>query len=186
MRPPPRVMDGTSPPTQWAAPMTSSRAADQPQPVLLQAWMSREAAVGLLRQGGTRLRGAQAPGARPNASGRSSSATHASASICRSRPSAWTVATSSPSFRARRILMKPSCSPHTGTPSGSASPIRQGRTIRPGANDDALGIAGVLELARAFAHAPRTQRTLVFAAWTAEERGLLGSETLAHPLYRPE
>ena len=35
--------------------------------------------------------------------------------------------------------------------------------------------------------APRTQRTLVFAAWTAEERGLLGSEAFGvHPLYRPE
>jgi Zn-dependent M28 family amino/carboxypeptidase len=70
---------------------------------------------------------------------------------------------------------------------GIGAPDSQGRTIRPGANDDALGIAGVLELARAFAHAPRMQRTLVFAAWTAEERGLLGSETFGvHPLYRPE
>jgi len=55
--------------------------------------------------------------------------------------------------------------------------------IRPGAADDALGVAGVLELARTFAQAPRTARTLVFAAWTGEERGLLGSEYYAeHPL----
>jgi hypothetical protein len=41
-------------------------------------------------------------------------------------------------------------------------------------------------IARAFARAPRTGRTLVFGAWTAEERGLLGSETFAvHPLYPP-
>ncbi|MFC3580196.1 M20/M25/M40 family metallo-hydrolase [Sphingomonas hylomeconis] len=59
-----------------------------------------------------------------------------------------------------------------------------GKTIRPGANDDALGVAGVLELARLFKAAPRTDRTLVFAAWTAEERGLLGSEYYAtHPIY---
>jgi Zn-dependent M28 family amino/carboxypeptidase len=69
---------------------------------------------------------------------------------------------------------------------GIGAPDAQGRTIRPGANDDGLGIAGVLELARAFAHAPRTMRTLIFAAWTAEERGLLGSETFGmHPLYPP-
>ena len=70
---------------------------------------------------------------------------------------------------------------------GIGAPDANGRTIRPGANDDGLGIAGVLELARAFVRAPRTQRTLIFAAWTAEERGLLGSETFGvHPLYPPE
>lgn len=60
----------------------------------------------------------------------------------------------------------------------------EGRTVRAGANDDALGVAGVLELARVFAAGPRPQRTLVFAAWTAEERGLLGSFAYAdEPLY---
>jgi Zn-dependent M28 family amino/carboxypeptidase len=60
----------------------------------------------------------------------------------------------------------------------------QGRRVRSGANDDALGVAGVLELARAFAAGPPPERTLVFAAWTAEERGLLGSQAYAEkPLY---
>jgi len=59
----------------------------------------------------------------------------------------------------------------------------QGRTIRPGAADDAIGVAGILELARAFVAQPHPERTLIFAAWTAEERGLLGSETYAlHPV----
>ncbi len=58
---------------------------------------------------------------------------------------------------------------------GVGAPDADGRTVRTGANDDALGTAGVLELARVFAAGPRPQRTLVFAAWTAEERGLLGS-----------
>jgi len=63
----------------------------------------------------------------------------------------------------------------------------QGRTIKPGAADDALGIAAMLENARLFAAGPRPQRTLVFAAWTAEERGLLGSEYYAqHPLFPME
>src|SRR5690349_6798582 len=63
----------------------------------------------------------------------------------------------------------------------------QGRTIRPGAADDALGLAAMLENARLFASGPRPQRTLVFAAWTGEERGLLGSEYYAqHPLFPME
>ena len=59
-----------------------------------------------------------------------------------------------------------------------------GHTLRPGANDDALGTAGVLELARQFKAGPKPDRTLVFALWTGEERGLLGSEYYAaHPVY---
>ena len=57
-----------------------------------------------------------------------------------------------------------------------------GDTVRHGAADDAIGVAGVLEIARAFARAPRPRRTVAFAIWTAEERGLLGSEYYAtHP-----
>jgi Zn-dependent M28 family amino/carboxypeptidase len=68
---------------------------------------------------------------------------------------------------------------------GPADP--QGRTIRPGAADDALGLAAMIEIARKFAAGPRPERTLLFAAWTSEERGLLGSEYYAqHPLYRHE
>ena len=67
---------------------------------------------------------------------------------------------------------------------GIGKPDAQGRTIRPGANDDGLGVAGVLELARAFRAQPRPERTEVFALWSAEERGLLGSETYANdPVY---
>lgn len=54
-----------------------------------------------------------------------------------------------------------------------------GATIRPGAADDAVGVAGVIETARAFKAGPIPDRTIVFAAWTAEERGLLGSEFYA-------
>jgi len=70
---------------------------------------------------------------------------------------------------------------------GVGAPDAQGRKVRPGAADDALGIAAMTEIARLFAAAPRPERTLVFAAWTAEERGLLGSEYYArHPLYPHE
>ena len=67
---------------------------------------------------------------------------------------------------------------------GLGAPDAQGRKARSGANDDALGVAGVMELARVFAAGPKPERTLVFAAWTAEERGLLGSKAYAaKPLY---
>lgn len=67
---------------------------------------------------------------------------------------------------------------------GEGEPDAEGRTVRPGANDDALGTAGVIELARVLKAAPRLQRSVVFAAWTAEESGLLGSATYAaNPVY---
>ena len=69
---------------------------------------------------------------------------------------------------------------------GVGAPDATGDRIRHGAVDDGSGVAGVLELARAFAHGPRPERTTVFALWTGEERGLLGSEWwAAHPSVEP-
>lgn len=62
---------------------------------------------------------------------------------------------------------------------GVGTPDARGRTIRPGANDDAIGVAGLLEIARAFKRGPRPDRSILFGFWTAEERGLLGSEAYA-------
>ena len=60
----------------------------------------------------------------------------------------------------------------------------RGDKIYNGAVDNADGISVLLEMARAFAHAPKPQRSVVFLAVTAEERGLLGSEYYgANPLY---
>jgi Zn-dependent M28 family amino/carboxypeptidase len=67
---------------------------------------------------------------------------------------------------------------------GQGVPDATGDTLRHGAIDDGMGVAGVLEIARAFAHGPKPQRTVVFGVWTAEERGLLGSEYYAsHPKF---
>jgi len=55
--------------------------------------------------------------------------------------------------------------------------------IRNGAVDNATGTATLLEIARAFAAGPKPKRTVVFALWTAEEKGLLGASWYAaHPL----
>ncbi len=67
---------------------------------------------------------------------------------------------------------------------GQGKPDAQGRIYRAGANDDALGIAGLLEIARSLKAGPAPERSVVFGLWTAEERGLLGSEYYAaNPVY---
>ena len=67
---------------------------------------------------------------------------------------------------------------------GVGQPDAKGDRIYNGAVDNADGTAALIEMGRAFAHGPRTQRSVVFLNVTAEEKGLLGSEYYAtHPLY---
>ncbi len=67
---------------------------------------------------------------------------------------------------------------------GLNGPDATGDTIRNGAIDNATGTAELIEIARALAKGPKPQRSIVFAAWTSEEKGLLGSDYYAgHPLY---
>ena len=47
--------------------------------------------------------------------------------------------------------------------------------IHNGADDDASGSAGILELARVMAHEPKLRRNLIFIGFDGEEMGLLGS-----------
>lgn len=65
---------------------------------------------------------------------------------------------------------------------GIGAPV-DGDAIYNGALDDAIGVAGMLEIARAFAALPaRPARSVLFLADTAEESGLLGSDYFAsHP-----
>ncbi|MEO7177707.1 MAG: M20/M25/M40 family metallo-hydrolase [Allosphingosinicella sp.] len=60
----------------------------------------------------------------------------------------------------------------------------EGDRIYNGAMDNAVGIATMLEVARAMASSPgRPKRSILFAAVTGEEEGLLGSQYLArHPI----
>jgi Zn-dependent M28 family amino/carboxypeptidase len=64
-------------------------------------------------------------------------------------------------------------------------PDAKGDQIFNGARDNASGVAGLLEIARAYAKlSPAPKRSILFIALTAEEQGLLGSEYYAvNPLY---
>jgi Zn-dependent M28 family amino/carboxypeptidase len=161
------------------------RRASETQPVLLQAWISRQAAVDLFTKSGLNFEAlkrearkssfhpVELPGARFNID----------------------MPVKTERINSHNVLAKLQGTRHPDETLffaahwdayGVGAPDAQGRAIRPGANDDGMGVAGVFELARAFAKAPPTERTLVFAVWTAEERGLLGSETFAtHPLFAP-
>ena len=67
---------------------------------------------------------------------------------------------------------------------GIGKPDDTGDTIYNGALDNATGTAQLIEQARVFAKEPRSERSIVFLAVTAEEKGLLGSEYYAqNPLF---
>jgi len=155
------------------------------RPVLLQGWLQREAAAGLFRRAGldfeTVKRRARTAGFRPVDLG---AAFSADLPVTVERVESHNVIARLPgSARPEETIM---FSGHWDA-YGIGPADARGDTIRNGAHDDALGIAGVLEIARHFAAGDRPRRTLLFAAWTAEERGLLGSEYYAaNPLYPAE
>jgi len=159
--------------------------ADAPQPVLLQGWIQREVAAALLKKAGYDYdavkRQARTAAFKP---------IDLKANLSADIPVKVAQITS------RNVIGKLTGSKYPNETIsygghwdafGIGPPDAQGRTMRPGAADDALGLAAMLEDARLFASGPRPQRTLVFAAWTGEERGLLGSEYYAqHPLFPME
>src|SRR5258705_13365697 len=68
-------------------------------------------------------------------------------------------------------------------------PDVNGDRIYNGAKDNAIGVAGLMELARAFTKvSPAPKRSILFLSVTAEEQGLLGSQyysvTPIYPLRR--
>lgn len=76
---------------------------------------------------------------------------------------------------------------HIGvTGGGQNCPASGADSICNGANDNASGTAAVLQLARAFAALPRRPaRTIIFALFSGEERGLWGSAYFAKAPPRP-
>lgn len=66
---------------------------------------------------------------------------------------------------------------HVGVIEGHPEPIT-GEYIFNGARDNAVGTAGIMAAAKFMAE-NRPRRSVIFAAWTAEEKGLLGSRYFA-------
>jgi Zn-dependent M28 family amino/carboxypeptidase len=160
-----------------------TRGPGDPQPVLLQGWLQRDAAMDLFRRAGLDFEALKVQARRADFHPVPLGAATFSA----------TLSVTHAVIQSRNVLAKitgakwPTETVMFGAhwdAYGVGQPDAHGQTIRRGANDDGLGVAGVLEIARAFAKGPRPERTVVFGIWTAEERGLLGSETYAaHPLY---
>lgn len=64
-------------------------------------------------------------------------------------------------------------------------------TYNPGADDNASGVAALLQIAKTFAKAQkdgfRPEKSILFAFWGGEEQGLLGSqEYCKNPVFKPE
>jgi hypothetical protein len=69
---------------------------------------------------------------------------------------------------------------------GEGSLAQRAGEIHHGADDNASGVAGMLEIARVFAsERPRPRRTLVFIGFGGEEEGLLGSNFYVNNSIRP-
>jgi len=66
----------------------------------------------------------------------------------------------------------------------SLAPSRAG-TVHPGADDNASGTAGVIELARLLASEPKQKRGVLFLTFAGEELGLLGSSYYVNHPGRP-
>lgn len=64
---------------------------------------------------------------------------------------------------------------------GHGSPV-EGDSIANGANDNAAGTVGVIEIAKQLAENNNNKRSIIFALFSAEEMGLKGSEHLAKKL----
>ncbi|MHB8284030.1 MAG: M28 family metallopeptidase [Caulobacteraceae bacterium] len=159
------------------------RPADGPQPILMQAWVQRDVAAAMFKRAGLDLEVqkvlARTAGFHPVTLG--ALRFSADLPVTHTQVQSHNVLGRLPG--AKRPDETVMYSAHWDA-YGVGAPDAHGATIRRGANDDGLGVAGVLEIARAYAAAPRPARSVVFALWTAEERGLLGSETYAvHPIY---
>ena len=104
------------------------------------------------------------------------------ADVLRETGTAHNVLARLPGRRAERTLVVGAHFDHLGR-GGPGSLARDSvGEIHNGADDNASGTAVVLEIARCLAAGPRPDGDVVFALWSAEELGLLGSEYWAeHP-----
>jgi Zn-dependent M28 family amino/carboxypeptidase len=149
----------------------------------LEGWMQRETAVALFQRAGLDFEAlkkqAQTPGFKPVAIGDATFSAHydVDAEVITSHN---IVGRLEGTTRPDETVIYTGHWDHLGVGEADAT----GDRINNGAVDNATGTAGLIEIGRLFAQQPRTQRSVVIMAVTAEEKGLLGSEYYAdNPLY---
>ncbi|WP_193162467.1 M28 family metallopeptidase [Microbulbifer hainanensis] len=155
-----------------------AQSGEKTQPVELQGWIHNDAAAKLLKRAGQNLDELRVAARSPEFQAFELKGITFNADL----------ATSVDKFESRNVL---ALLPGSKRPEevlmasahwdayGQGEPDEQGRTVRPGANDDALGTAGVIELARVLKAGAPLERSVLFAVWTGEESGLLGSKAYA-------
>ena len=167
----------------WAGPQYDLPAKDDPEKrIPLQGWLSAEAARQLFADAGLDLDAAYA-----SAGKRGFKPVPLKAKATVSLKSSITEKTSRNVIGVQPGATKPDEAvlymahwDHLGKHEGE-----EGDNIYNGAVDNATGVAGILEIAEAFAHQdPKPARSVVFVAVTLEESGLLGSRYyVAHPTF---
>ena len=166
----------------WSGPQYDLPASDDPEARLpVQGWITADVARKLFAGAGLDLdkayRDAGSPGFKP-VSLKASLSVDLQSTITR-KTSRNVVGVLPGSNRADEAVLYMAHWDHLGKHEG------EGDTIYNGAIDNATGVAGILEIAEAFAHQEqRPERSVVFLAVTLEESGLLGSKYyVAHPTF---
>jgi len=170
----------------WSGAQYDLRAADDPAPrVPVQGWITGEQAKALFADAGMDLDALRAAankrGFKPVPLPAKMSTTLKS--TIAEKESRNVLALLPGSDRADEALVYMAHWDHLGKHDGEQNPDGSGDVIYNGAIDNATGVAGILEIAEAMAKGPKPRRSVLFAAVTLEESGLLGSKYyVAHPV----
>ncbi|AKC86838.1 M28 family metallopeptidase [Pseudoxanthomonas suwonensis] len=166
----------------WSGAQYDLPASDDPEPRLpVQGWLTADAARQLFAGAGLELdeayRKANQPGFKPVPLNATLSVDLASTTVAKTSRNV--VGVLPGSSRADEAVLYLAHWDHLGKHEG------EGDTIYNGAVDNATGVAGILEIAEAFAaQDAKPDRSVVFLAVTLEESGLLGSKYyVAHPTF---
>jgi Zn-dependent M28 family amino/carboxypeptidase len=164
----------------WSGAQFDLPAADDPEPRLpLQGWITGELAQSLFESAGLKLDEQRAAAGKPGFAPVPLKATFAASlkSTSTQKQSRNVLALLPGTVRPNEAVIYMGHWDHLGKHPG------EGDQIYNGAIDNATGIAGILEIAEQFVtQAPPPERSILFAAVTLEESGLLGSKYyVAHP-----
>lgn len=169
----------------WTGAQYDLRAADDPAPrVPLQGWITGEQAKTLFADAGLDLDALRAaankPGFKPVPLKSTMSVTLKSATAEKSSRNV--LALLPGTEKPDEAIVYMAHWDHLGKHVGEKNPDGSDDVIYNGAVDNGTGVAGILEIAEQFAKIGKPKRSVLFAAVTLEESGLLGSKYyVAHP-----